>query len=103
MEANRKAEEEEESAEVRKIHFDIVTDVATNQVKAAWGKGLAFVPFVNLIATPILFGGKTDNFCTFLKCPPLIQKVQRAAERWQMNCSSRGAILLLRGTPWRRK
>ena len=50
MEANRKAEEEEESAEVRKIHFDIVInvatfytnviDVATNQVKAAWGKVL---------------------------------------------------------------
>ena len=113
MEANRKAEEEEKSAEVRKIHFDIVInvatfytnviDVATNQVKAAWGKGLAFVPFVNLIATPILLGGKTDNFCTFLKCPPLIQKEQRAAERWPMNCSSRGAILLLRGTLWRTK
>ena len=38
-------------------------------MKAAWGKGLAFVPFVNLIATPILLGGKTDKFLHFSEMP----------------------------------
>ena len=30
-------------------------------MKSAWGLGLAFVPLVNVIATPILLGEKADN------------------------------------------
>ena len=58
--ANRRAEEEEQSAAVGRNSLKL--SFMFFQEKEALAFGLAFVPVVNLVATPLLTSEETDIF-----------------------------------------
>ena len=97
--ASRRAEEEEQSAAVGGNSLEL--SFVFFQEKEAWALGLAFVPVVNLVATPLLLGEETDIFSFF--SDSFFQWEHRATKKLPMNCSSKGADCLHRGTHWRTK